>query len=164
MSRLAVAKVKELYERNHHISIPVDMDKLTTEEGCILVEWPFLNPVKEVKQGRWIGIAQGLSSRDRRHLIAHALGHHLMHCGNQLSFHGQQQVNRSRQEREAEAYAAHLLMPGQELDRVVKQTVWEIAEYFDVPEELARQRITDFAMPEELERWEEDNWDHASGY
>jgi len=155
MSRLAAEKARELHKRHPNISIPVDMEKMAEAEGCELIDWPFLEPVKEVKQGRWIGIAQGLGSKERRHLIAHALAHHLLHCGNQLSFHYQQQGMPARQEREAEACAAHILMPGLELAKVINLSAWELADYFDVPEELAYQRINEFATPEEMERWDE---------
>jgi len=76
MSRLAVEKARELHERHPGMSIPLEVEVLAQNEGCELIDWPFLEPVKEVKQGRWIGIAQGLNSRERRHLIAHALAHH----------------------------------------------------------------------------------------
>jgi len=155
MSRLAAEKAKELHDRHPDISIPVDMEKIAEAEGCELIDWPFLEPVKEVKQGRWIGIAQGIGVRERRHLIAHALAHHLLHCGNQLSFHHRQQGEPARQEREAEACATHILMPRAEMDRVIKLSVWELADYFDVPEELAYQRINEFATEEEKERWDE---------
>ena len=155
MSRLAAEKAKELHDRYPDISIPVDMEKMAEAEGCELIDWPFLEPVKEVKQGRWIGIAQGLGSRERRHLIAHALAHHLLHCGNQLSFHHRQQGEPARQEQEAEVFAAHILMPAPELARVITLAVWELADYFDVPEELAHQRINEFATQEEIERWNE---------
>ena len=156
MSRLAAEKARELHQRHSGMSIPVDMERLAEAEGCELIDWPFLEPVKEVKQGRWIGIAQGIGERERRHLIAHALAHHLLHCGNQLSFHQRLQVEPARQEREAEACAAHILMPGAEMDRVINLSVWELADYFDVPEELAYQRINEFATEEEKERWDEE--------
>ena len=155
MSRLAVEKARELHERHPGMSIPVEVELLAEDEGCELIDWPFLEPVKEVKQGRWIGIAQGLDSKERRHLIAHALAHHLLHCGNQLAFHQRWQGEPVRQEREAEACAAHILMPGPELAGVITLSVWELADYFDVPEELAYQRINEFATEEEKERWDE---------
>ena len=111
MRWLAVEKAREVYSRHPGLSFPVDMEWLAEAEGCELVEWPFLAPVKEVKCNRWIGLAHGLSARERRHLIAHALAHHLLHCGNQLSFHQQRQRASVRQEKEAEACAAHILMP-----------------------------------------------------
>jgi len=154
MSRLTAEKAKELHQRHPGMSIPVDMEMMAEAEGCELIDWPFLEPVKEVKQGRWIGIAQGLGSRERRHLIAHALAHHLLHCGNQLSFHYQKQGFPAKQEREAEDCAAHILMPGPELAKVINLSAWELADYFDVPEELAYQRINEFATEEEKERWD----------
>lgn len=155
MSRLAAEKAKELRDRYPDISIPVDMEKIAEGEGCELIDWPFLDPVKEVKQGRWIGIAPGLDSRDRRHLIAHALAHHLLHCGNQLSFHQQQQGMPAMQEREAEACAAHILMPSDELAGIITLSVWDLADHFDVPAELAYQRVNEYATPEEIENWNE---------
>jgi Zn-dependent peptidase ImmA (M78 family) len=155
MSRLAAEKARELHDRYPDISIPVDIEKMAEAEGCELLGWPFLEPVKEVKQERWIGIALGLDSRERRHLIAHALAHHLLHCGNQLSFHQQWQGMSAKQEQEAEACAAHILMPSDELAGVIKIPVWELADYFDVPEELASQRVNEYATPEEIENWNE---------
>jgi hypothetical protein len=32
---------------------------------------------------------------------------------------------------------------------------WELADYFNVPEELASQRVNEFATLEETERWDE---------
>jgi len=155
MSRLAVEKARELHERHPGMSIPVEVELLAEDEGCELIDWPFLEPVKEVKQGRWIGLAHGLNSRERRHLIAHALAHHLLHCGNQLAFHQHWQGEPARQEREAEACAAHILMPEPELAKVIDLSVWDLADHFDVPEELAFLRINDFATNEEREQWDE---------
>ncbi len=41
------------------------------------------------------------------------------------------------------------------MDGVINLSVWELADYFDVPEELASQRINEFATQEEMERWDE---------
>ena len=60
MSRLAVEKARELHECHPGMSIPVEIESLAEDEGCELIDWPFLEPVKEVKQGRFIGIASGL--------------------------------------------------------------------------------------------------------
>ena len=155
MSRLAVEKARELHERHPGMSVPVEIESLAEDEGCELIDWPFLEPVKEVKQGRWIGIAQGLNPKERRHLIAHALAHHLLHCGNQLAFHQHWQGMPIRQEREAEECAAHILMPGPELAKVIDLSSWDLADHFGVPEELAFQRINEFATDEEREQWDE---------
>ncbi len=52
MSMLAAEKAKALHERHPGMSIPVDMEKMVEAEGCELIDWPVLEPVKEVKQGR----------------------------------------------------------------------------------------------------------------
>lgn len=154
MSRLAVEKAREIHACYPELSFPIDMEWLASVEHCEIVDWPFLLPVKEVKQGRWIGIAEGVNQRERRHLIAHALAHHILHCGNQLSFRDWQKTIVRKQEREAEECAAHILMPETELARVIDMPIWEIAEYFDVPEELACQRISEFATEEEVYHWQ----------
>jgi len=66
---------------------------------------------------------------------------------------GRKQLSASR--REAEECAAHILMPGLELAKVIDLPVWDLADHFDVPEELVFQRINEFATQEEIERWDE---------
>jgi len=162
MSRTAVDKAKALHARHLDMDIPVDVETLAEAEGCEVIDYPFLEPVKEVKRGKWIGVARGISPAERRHLIAHALAHHLMHCGNQLAFHRHQQGELSRQEREAEVCAAHILMPGDSLAAVIGLSTSEIAEYFGVPEELASKRVSEYATPEEIEQWREACDEYAS--
>jgi hypothetical protein len=153
MENQAVEKARELLHRHPGLTFPLDMEELLNETGCELVEWPFLSPVKEVKHGRWIGIAAGLDQKERRFLAAHALGHHLLHCGNQLWFRDWQETCVLRQEREADEFAAHILMPETELEKLGNPTTWDIAEHFGVPEELATLRLEQFATERERECW-----------
>lgn len=149
----ALRTAREMLSRHPGVAFPVDMESIVAAEGCVLVTWPFLLPVKEVKRGRWIGLAEGLDVRERRYLIAHALAHHLLHCGNQLAFQGLWETYRRRQEREADRCAAHMLMPEAELARVAPAPHWELAECFGVPEELVHLRLTEFATAAEVARW-----------
>lgn len=155
MSNRAIRKAREVFQSYPGMKFPLDIEKIATEEGCEVVTWAFLHPVKEVKRGRYIGIAAGLEPREQRYLVAHALAHHLLHCGNQLAFHGLQEVVRYRQEREADECAAHILIPEEELAQLSFTPLWEIAEYFGVPEEIVKKRITEFATEEEILRWEQ---------
>lgn len=155
MSSLAVEKAKQVHQRHPELTYPVDMEGLANAEGCECLIWPFLEPIKEVKQGRWIGIADGLSRKERRYLIAHALAHHLMHCGNQLSFRDWQKSSHRRQENDADCCAAHILMPEEEMSKLGQIPTWEIAEYFEVPEELVIKRMAGFATDEEIARWQQ---------
>lgn len=161
MSWLSVEKAKVLHRRHPGLSRPpVDVESLARAEGLQWLSWPFLEPVREVKQGRWIGLALGLSQPERRYLMAHALAHHVMHVGNQLAFHHQRQGRVPKEEREADECAAHILMPEEELEKVAYMPPWELAEYFEVPQELATRRVTDFATERELARWESARHDY----
>lgn len=63
---------------------PVDVEDIAAKAGLTITDWPLLPPVEELKVGRSVGIRQGLSHEWRRWDIAHALGHHVLHHGNQL--------------------------------------------------------------------------------
>ena len=154
MDRLAVEKAKELHRRHPGLSFPVDMEWLADAEGCELVNWPFLSPVKEVKRGRYIGLAEGLRIKERRYLAAHALAHQLLHCGNQLFFYDWDKTITWKQEREANECAAHILMPEEVLRKLRNESTWDLAEYFGVPELLVRLRVSEFATDRELARWQ----------
>jgi Zn-dependent peptidase ImmA (M78 family) len=153
MINCAIEKAREVYRKYPFMKFPLDIEKITADEGCEIVTWPFVYPVREVKRGRYIGIATGLPPKERRYLVAHALAHHLLHCGNQLAFHGLQTVILHKQEREADECAAHILVPEEDLAKLGLAPLWEIADYFGIPEELARRRINDFGTETELLRW-----------
>lgn len=158
MSILAIKKAKQVHLRHPALSFPLDMEWLASVEGCECITWPFIEPVKEVKQGRWIGIALELDITERRFLIAHALGHHLMHCGNQLTFCSWQKSSLRQQENNADCCAAHILMPEEELIKVENLPLCEIIEYFGVPEDLCQKRMSDFATAAETERWQNNSF------
>jgi len=151
LSVLAIQKAKQLHLKHPGMKFPLDMEGLAHLEGCECVIWPFKHPILEVKYGRWIGLASGLSVVEHRFLIAHALAHHLLHCGNQLTFYAYQE--RRRQEHEADCCAAHILIPEDEIVKIEMLPPWDIAEHFGVPEELGFKRIALYATTDEMERW-----------
>jgi len=77
-------KAAQLHKRYGQPDYPIDIEDVARKEGLKVIDWPLLPPVEEIKRGMWIGIREGLPSEWRRWDIAHALGHHLMHHGNQL--------------------------------------------------------------------------------
>ncbi len=77
-------KAAELRKRYSPLGYPVDIEDIARREGLKITTWPLLPPVEEVKVGRSIGLRKGLSREWRRWDIAHALGHQLLHHGNQL--------------------------------------------------------------------------------
>jgi hypothetical protein len=151
--KIAIDRARELHGRYPGLPFPLDIENLVRLEGCELIEWPLLPPVREVKRGRWIAIATGLELKEYRYLAAHALAHHLLHCGNQLAFHDLQKITHEKQEREADICAAHILMPDYEIARLIRLPTWELAEYFGVPEELVRRRLSNFAAKDETLKW-----------
>lgn len=154
MDRLAVETANELHRRYPGLSFPIDMEWLVSAEGCELVRWDFLPPVKEVKQGRFIGVAADIETSEYRYLAAHALAHDLLHCGNQLFFYEWDKTITWQQEREADDCAAHILMPEEALRKLDRMPVWDLAEYFGVPEALVLLRLSEFATDRELARWQ----------
>ncbi len=81
---IARKKAAELHRQYGQFKYPIDAEDIAEKEGLRVITWPFLSPVEEVKVGHSIGIKEGLTSEWRRWDIAHALGHHLLHHGNQL--------------------------------------------------------------------------------
>ena len=87
-------KAAELHKRHGPLDYPIDAEGIANKEGLTVITWPLLPPVEEIKVGRSIGIKEGLSTEWRRWDIAHALGHHLLHRGNQLVFRTQSDRDR----------------------------------------------------------------------
>lgn len=81
---IALSKATELRKRYGPLGYPIDIEDIARREGLRVTDWPLLPPVEEVKVGRSVGVRKGLSSEWRRWNIAHALGHYLLHHGNQL--------------------------------------------------------------------------------
>ncbi len=55
---------------------------------------------------------------------------------------------RQRLESEADEFAAHFLMPEEELQKLKNRSFRELAEYFGVPEEMVRLRLALFSKDE----------------
>ena len=80
------------------------------------------------------------SSADERSDIAHALGHHFLHLGNQVWMRGFDGAWSWKQERQAEEFAAWLLIPESEDSRLVGLSSSEICDLFDVDARVAETR------------------------
>ena len=91
----------------------------------------------------------------KRHLIAHGLAHHLFHRNTRVNYFLDERDNRfnywkhRRQEKEAEVFAAYLLIPEEKLNELLKQDwvqnspdpIPELAEEFQVSENSMRKRL-----------------------
>ena len=93
------------------LDTPADLEPLLCRLGLEVVPWRFEGRVREVIIDSAIGIDDRLPEGWVRWLTAHAIGHRLLHTGTSLYLESWQWVNRVKAERQAEEFAAGLLLP-----------------------------------------------------
>jgi hypothetical protein len=120
--------------RKLRLSGQVDAEAVANLLGLVVVPWP-LEVQEEMQMGHYIGVADRLDARWRRWVIAHAIGHRLLHSGNHLWIRDHTSLG-SLYEREAEDFARALLVDAQEAMEEGLTELWEVAEHFGVPEEM----------------------------
>ena len=114
----------------------VDAEFVANYLGFEVVPWPF-RVLQEIQVADAIGVAERLDPSWRRWMIAHAMGHSLLHPGNHVWMQEHTSFD-ARIELEAEEFAGALLI---DKDEAMVQGLAEprdIAEYFGVPEEMVR--------------------------
>ena len=102
-------KAAELWYQ-YRLSVPVDLRRLIEELGLEVIVFPFRGRIKEMVVDRCIGVRPGLPRPWFRWYVAHAIGHHLLHVGTSFYLESWQWVNHARAERQAEEFAAWLLV------------------------------------------------------
>ena len=112
----------------------VDSEAVANILGLDVVQWP-MKVQEEMQMGRFIAVAERLDPRWRRWVIAHAIGHRLLHSGNHLWIRDHTSLG-GLFEREAEEFARALLMDVREAMEEGLREVWEVAEHFGVPDEM----------------------------
>lgn len=125
--------------REQHLDVPADLGPFLTNRGIEVVRWPFAGRVREVVVDGFIGIDRLASAAWERWLIAHALGHHLMHTGTSLYLESWRWVERNKAERQAEEFAAGLLLPP---DPLARPSVSALARACGIPREKAAFALT----------------------
>jgi Zn-dependent peptidase ImmA (M78 family) len=134
-----------------------DLEFVASKLGVKIVEEPLGRIIKEcyIKDLNVIIIDPNLHPYKKRHLIAHGLAHHLFHKNSQVNYFikdGEdflKTVKLRKQEREAEIFAAYLLIPEEKLNEILKQDwvkespdpIPELAEEFQVSESFMRKRM-----------------------
>jgi len=134
-----------------------DLELLAGKLGAEVVELPLGRIIKEmyIKDEGVIVIDPNLHPYKKKHLIAHSLAHHLLHRKSKANYFIDQKKNFLkgidviRQEREAEIFAAYLLIPEEKLNKILKQDwvkdspdpIPELAEEFQVSPHFMRKRI-----------------------
>ena len=134
-----------------------DLHFIVSKLKAHLFEIPLGKIVKEVyfKDLKAIVIDPNLHFYRKRHLICHALGHHLLHQGKKTNYFIDLDKNfyeglKVREiEKEAEMFAAFFLIPEEKLNAILKEDwikespdpVLELSEEFQVPPDLIRKRL-----------------------
>ena len=124
----------------------IDAEAVAVSLGLEVHPWP-LEVLSELQVDGVVAVAKRLDPEWRRWVIAHAIGHWLLHPGNHLWLRKNTDVP-VRYEREAEDFARALLVDEREAleERLVRS--WEVAEHFGVPDELVRQQASLLNAPE----------------
>ena len=120
---------------HHAIQPGGDLGLVLQSLGLEVVPWRFRGRLREVIFEGAIGIDESLPENWQRWLTAHAIGHHMLHTGTSLYLASWQWVNRVKAERQAEEFAAGLLLPA---DAMVGVGEVRLAARCGVPREKAR--------------------------
>jgi hypothetical protein len=135
--------------RRYHFVRPSDIERVLKAENIQVVRFPLKGRVREMIVFNFVGLPLSVErdSREVHELLAHALGHYLLHAGNQPFFHLERDRVVARQwEHQAWDFANELLMPTDTLVRLLQQT-WsdvDLCEHFQVSEEFFRKRMEAF--------------------
>ena len=113
----------------------VDAEAVAVGLGLEVRPWP-LEVLKEL-QVEGVVVADRLGPEWRRWVIAHAIGHWLLHPGNHLRLRKHTDLTH-RYEQEAEDLARALLVDEREARQEGLVDSWEVAEHFGVPDEVVR--------------------------
>ena len=152
--------MKWIIEKANEIRKKYGLDDLyfvAEKLGARVVEYPLGRIIKEAyfKDLRVIVIDPSLHPYKKRHLIAHGLAHHLFHRNRKVNYFLDQgrcflkNLDVIQQEREAEVFAAYLLIPEDKLNILLKEEwmkesldpILELSEEFQVSEHFMKKRL-----------------------
>jgi Zn-dependent peptidase ImmA (M78 family) len=111
--------------------------------GLRVLEEALEGRLREIYFGDSIVIRRDMSPAEKREMTAHALGHHLMHAGNHFAMQNCVYSFGNYHEKQADVFAACLLVPKGQLEDQVRRgpALWELAEHFNVTEQLMTLRL-----------------------
>lgn len=120
-----------------------DLDQIAESLGLNVIPQKMEGRLREFYFRGSIVISDDLSPREKRELVAHAIGHHLLHAGNHLAMQKRIYSFGNYHEKQANVFAACLLMPLADLNSFIanRSRIDEIANHFQVREDLVRLRL-----------------------
>src|ERR1035437_4065102 len=136
--RIAIKKAAEARQ-----ILSADLDEALDRAGLMVFVRALAGRLREFYTGDSVVLSDRLSRPERRELAAHALGHHLLHAGNQWHQQGRTYSRANYQERQADIFAAFFLIPDEELNNKLVQATEPhvLAEEFEVSEPFMSFRL-----------------------
>ena len=121
-----------------------DLQSIVKAEGLVVkTRHPWPARFEDVYVYPHIFVPRSLHPSRFRTLVAHSLGHHFLHAGNQVWLRGFDRIWSWKQEHQAEEFAAWLTMPESEDLELVYGDSEGVAKKYRVTEELAKVRMKD---------------------
>ena len=133
-----IARANEIYRQYGN-----DLDEIAESLGLSVIPQKMEGRLTEFYVPGMIAVNSSLSNRKQRELIAHAIGHHLMHAGNHLAMQKRIYSFGNYHEKQANVFAACLLMPQSELQKFIanRNRIDEMANHFQVTEGVVSLRL-----------------------
>lgn len=145
---ITVQSRAQAIRKRYKLTSPSDMERVMERENLRVVRFPFPGRVQEVTVGNWVAIQSSLKDARRVYeLLAHALGHHLLHEGNQPFYYFHHDRATTMQwERQAWNFAYELLMPFKLVERLLRvfSNEEELRDHFEVSREFYGMRMKAF--------------------
>jgi len=157
---------KDVLKKHWNGKLPVDLDRICAENN-IQIKYEHLEPLEENhgqgqisgvmfiqdKDNKFIVVNKKDNEKRQRFTIAHELGHYFLHMSDQdyentsmVSFRGRS----NKHEREANLFAAELLMPEDVVKREYELVLYPLASFlarrFDVSEAAMSVRIKEMGL------------------
>ena len=134
--------------RRHALRHAGDIERVLEKEKVEFVRFPLAGRLDEVIVLNTIGVRDSIEDvRQVYELLAHALGHYLLHAGNQIEFVLATNLPLSDQwERQAWDFAFELLMPASKVKAHLREG-WsesDLQDDFEVSDEFLRRRMDAF--------------------
>lgn len=114
---------------------------IAEKQNIEVIEKSLSGRLKELYFGDYIILNQNLTFPKKRHYLAHALGHHFLHTGNRFFFAKMRYLQNSKEESQAEEFAAYLLIPDNILTDIAHWPINELADYFQVSPRFIQFRL-----------------------
>lgn len=156
---LAQERAREI-RRRYRLTRPADVERILERVGAEIQRVPMEGRLEELVILDQVLIKDTIEDKRRVHeLMAHALGHVLMHEGNQVFYYAQHNPVLARQwEHQAWTFAFELLIPTAALEAQIrkKATLIEVREHFEVSDTFLQARLQAYVAEREGRAWDDD--------